>query len=71
MDSLSAAVPDGRKAQRDLTALRDVHLRINDTIVREGRAAYSALGMAYPGSEEGDAAIRAFYEREWPVTIPV
>jgi predicted nucleotidyltransferase len=58
-------------ARRDLTALRDVHLRINDMIVREGRAAYAALGMAYPGSEEGDAAIRAFYEREWPAAIPV
>ena len=58
-------------AQRDLMALRDVHLRINDMIVREGRAAYGALGMAYPGSEEGDAAIRAFYEREWPAAIPV
>jgi len=56
-------------ARRDLAALQEVHLRINDAIVREGRAAYAALGKPYPGSEEGDAAIRAFYEHEWPSAV--
>jgi len=55
--------------RRDLAALQEVHLRINDAIVREGRAAYAALGKPYPGSEEGDAAIRAFYEQEWPSAV--
>ncbi len=52
--------------RRDLAAMRDAHLRIYDALVREGRAAYAALGMEYPGTEAGDAAIRAFYERDWP-----
>src|SRR5579859_265433 len=49
--------------RRDLGAIRDVHLRINAAIVREGRAAYAALDLTYPGSEAGDAAIHAFYAR--------
>ncbi|HEY7294190.1 MAG TPA: hypothetical protein VH916_04070, partial [Dehalococcoidia bacterium] len=53
--------------RRDLAAMRDVHLRINAAIVREGRGACAALGVPYPGSEAGDAAIRAFYERDWPL----
>jgi hypothetical protein len=51
---------------RDAAALLATHLRIFDAIVREGRAAYAALGMPYPGSAETAAAIRAFYERAWP-----
>jgi hypothetical protein len=55
---------------RDPAALRDIHLRINDVMVREGRAAFTRFGMPYPGTDEGDAAIRAFYEREWPLVLP-
>jgi len=56
--------------RRDLAALRAIHVRVNDAIVREGRAAYAALGLRYPGTEKGNAAIRAFYEREWPDALP-
>jgi predicted nucleotidyltransferase len=52
--------------QRDLPALLAVHLRVNDAIVRESRAAYAAFGVPYPVSEEADAKLRAFYQREWP-----
>jgi hypothetical protein len=50
----------------DLPALRDVHLRIVDALVHEGRAACDSLGVAYPLEETADAAIRALYVREWP-----
>jgi hypothetical protein len=39
-------------------------------MVREGRAAFAAFGIPYPGTDEGDAAIRAFFEREWPLSPP-
>ncbi|MGE0544727.1 MAG: hypothetical protein AB7R89_31610 [Dehalococcoidia bacterium] len=51
---------------RDLPALRDVYLRVFDTMVRESRAACASLGVAYPQEEAGDAAIRAFLASEWP-----
>jgi len=66
LDALTAEVLDAL-ARRDTVALRDAHLRIDDALVEEGRAACAALGIPYPGDKEGDAAIRAFYEREWPV----
>jgi hypothetical protein len=65
IESLSAAVLSAL-AERDLSALQEIHLQINAAIVREGRAAYAALGMPYAGSDEGDAAIAAFYRRAWP-----
>lgn len=55
---------------RDAAALLAAHLRVSDAIVREGRAAYAALGMSYPSSDAADAAIRAFYERAWPQQLP-
>lgn len=54
---------------RDLTALRDVHLRIFDALVRAGRAACAALGIAYPLEAAADAAIRDLYVREWPQSL--
>jgi hypothetical protein len=51
---------------RDLPALREVHLRVFDALVRESRAACASLGVAYPQEEAGDAAIRTFLESEWP-----
>jgi hypothetical protein len=57
-------------AQRDLPALLAAHLAINAALVREARAAYAALGVLYPISEANDAALRAFYERDWPRTLP-
>ncbi|MGH2585740.1 MAG: nucleotidyltransferase domain-containing protein [Dehalococcoidia bacterium] len=68
LDALTADVLDAL-VRRDPAALRDVHLRIDDALIEEGRAACAALGIPYPGDEEGDAAIRAFYEREWPATL--
>ncbi len=56
---------------RDLAALREVHLRIVDAMVQEGRAACAALGVAYPLEEAADAAIRALYVREWPIEAGV
>lgn len=53
-------------AARDLPALREVYLRVLDTMVRESRAACASLGIAYPQEEAGDAAIRAFLASEWP-----
>jgi predicted nucleotidyltransferase len=58
-------------AARDLSAVRAVHLRIDEAIVREGRAAYAALGLPYPGTEAGDAGILAFHAHEWPDALPV
>ncbi len=51
---------------RDLAALRELHLRIADAFVREGRVALAALGVPYPGTESGDAGLREMYERCWP-----
>lgn len=53
-------------AGRDYTALGELHLRVFDALVREGRAACAALGIPYPQSDDADAAIRAFLVREWP-----
>lgn len=53
-------------AARDLAAARDAHLRIYDALVRESRAACIALDLEFPLAAEGNAAIRAFFEREWP-----
>jgi predicted nucleotidyltransferase len=65
LEALSAAVMDG-VARRDLAALRDVHLRAYDLFLREGKAAFAALGLPYPGSDAGDAGLCAAYERQWP-----
>ena len=69
LEELSAAVIEG-VSRRDLAALREVHLHINDVFVREGKAALAALGLPYPGTEEGDTGLRAMYERQWPAKIP-
>ncbi|HZQ34902.1 MAG TPA: hypothetical protein VFD32_03140 [Dehalococcoidia bacterium] len=65
LEALSTAVMDG-VARRDLAALREVHIRAYDLFLREGRAAFAALGQPYPGSEAGDAGLRAAYTRQWP-----
>lgn len=51
-------------ATRDLPAMRAAHLAILDAFFREGRAAYAAIGLAYPLTEEAEAAIRAIYRDE-------
>jgi hypothetical protein len=52
--------------RHDLAAMRDAHLDIQEAMVREGRAACAALGIPFPLTATGDAAIRDFYVREWP-----
>lgn len=66
LDALTSRALDAL-ARRDLAALRDVHLDVFDALVREGRAACAVLNIPYPIAESGDAAIRAFFEGEWPV----
>lgn len=65
LEALSAAVMDG-VARRDLAALRDVHIRAYDRFLSEGKAAFAALGLSYPGTDAGDAGMRETYERQWP-----
>lgn len=69
LEELSAATLNG-VTRRDLRLLRDVHLRVDDAIVREGKAALTALGVPYPGTEAGDAGMRAMYEQQWPTEVP-
>ena len=52
---------------RDSTALKAVHLRVLDALVREGRAACAALGVAYPISEVGEREIRRLLDEAWPI----
>lgn len=65
LDSLTDAALIALSAH-DLAALRDVHLRVVDALVREGRAACAAMSVPYPMQAEADAAIRDLYVREWP-----
>ena len=69
IDELTRAVVDG-VTRRDLVALRDAHLRINEALAREGKAACAALGIPFPLSEEAYATLRTFYERDWPEALP-
>lgn len=69
LEGLSAAVMDG-VARRDLAALRDVHIRAYDRFLREGKAAFAALGLPYPATEAGDAGMRETYARQWPTEQP-
>jgi len=52
-------------AHRDATELKDVHLEVYDALVREGRAACSALGAPYPLDVADERDLRALLEREW------
>lgn len=69
LEELSRAVMEG-VILRDAAALRDVHLRVFDAFLREGKAALAALGVPYPGTEDGDAGMREMYERCWPSSPP-
>jgi hypothetical protein len=57
-------------AAGDLARMRQAHLHVNDVLLREGRAACAALDIAFPLDDAGADAIRSFYEREWPVSLP-
>lgn len=59
-----AAIAAG--AARDVRALRDAHLAIVETYFREGRAAYTAVGLDYPMSAEAEEALRTIYRELWP-----
>jgi hypothetical protein len=63
-EAIIAAVAAG-----DLTAMRDIHLRIVDAVLREGRAAYKVLDLPYPMNDDQEQAIRGFYMRDWPATL--
>lgn len=52
-------------AARDPAAMRDAHLAIIDTYFREGRAAYAAVGLAYPFTPETEDGFRAIYRDLW------
>ena len=69
LQALTDAVLDG-VLRRDAATLRDAHLRAYAAFVREGRAALAALGLPYPGTDEGDAGLRALYEQHWPLQPP-
>lgn len=53
-------------AGRDPAAALAAHLKVLDALVREGRAACAALGVDYPISEAGDAALRRLLQEGWP-----
>jgi predicted nucleotidyltransferase len=53
-------------SRRDTAALKVVHLEVYDALVREGRAACSALGAPYPLGQAEEADLRALLEAEWP-----
>ncbi|HEY2710821.1 MAG TPA: nucleotidyltransferase domain-containing protein [Caulobacteraceae bacterium] len=53
-------------AAEDSGALKQVHLRLLDALVREGRAACAALDVDYPITEDGEREIRALLEAGWP-----
>lgn len=53
-------------AARDAAALKPLHLRIGDALVREGRACCAALGVAYPIDAANEQAVRDLIERSWP-----
>jgi hypothetical protein len=66
LDALSAEALAGL-ARRDAAAMLDVHLKVLDALVREGRAACASLGVAYPITDEGDAKLRDLLQRAWPL----
>jgi hypothetical protein len=53
-------------AKQDMRAMLAVHLKVLDALVREGRGACAALGVAYPIAEEGDAKLRQLLQDAWP-----
>lgn len=65
LDQLTAEVLAG-VSLRDHGALLTVHLKVLDTLVREGRAACASLGVEYPILEKGDAKLRRFLQDAWP-----
>lgn len=65
LDELSAAAL-AALAQRDQEAMLAVHLTVFDALVREGRAACLALGVAYPISDDGDDGLRQLLRDAWP-----
>ena len=51
----------------DAAALKAVHLRVQDALIREGRAACAALGVDYPIADSGEREIRRLLDEAWPV----
>jgi ribosomal 50S subunit-associated protein YjgA (DUF615 family) len=44
----------------------EVHLKVLDALVAQGRAACAALGVAYPVTDDGDARLRRLLRDAWP-----
>jgi predicted nucleotidyltransferase len=65
LDALSDEALAGL-ARRDAAAMLEVHLKVLDALVAQGRAACAALGVAYPVTEAGDAALRKLLQDGWP-----
>jgi uncharacterized protein YjhX (UPF0386 family) len=53
-------------AMRDAAALLQVHMKVLDGLIKEGRAACSALGVPYPITAEGDESLKALLQAGWP-----
>jgi hypothetical protein len=66
LDTLSQEALNGL-ARRDAAAMLQVHLKVLDALVREGRAACDSLGVVYPITGEGDARLRGLLQRAWPL----
>lgn len=66
LDDLSTAAL-AALARRDKKAMQAVHLTVFDALVREGRAACLALGVAYPITDDGDKGLRQLLQDSWPI----
>ena len=57
-------------AEPEAMAVLDLHLRIQDTLMRAQRAACAALSVPYPIPDGADEKLRELLIREWPKTLP-
>jgi hypothetical protein len=52
--------------KKDMRVMLAVYPKVLDALVREGRAACTALGLAYPITEEWDAKLHQLLIDAWP-----
>jgi len=65
LDALTAEALSALAAHDD-GAMRRLHLRVFDALVREGRAACAAYAIPYPMDADADAALRDILATSWP-----
>ena len=53
-------------AKRDAAALLVVHLKVVDSLIKEGRGACSSLGVPYPIGADGDETLKDLLVAGWP-----